>query len=93
MLIEHKSYSDSLVAFQLLRVMIRIWELELNQQSKIRKRASIRKKKVDPTENWTQAKLELDDEKQAPPQEESEPQKKLAFPQGDSMPLRVHEAK
>ena len=56
-LIEHKSYSDSLVAFQLLRYMIRIWELELKQHSKVRseKRKHRKKEKLDPKEDWIQA--------------------------------------
>jgi hypothetical protein len=37
-LIEHKSYIDYLVAFQILRYMVRIWELELKQQEAERKK-------------------------------------------------------
>jgi hypothetical protein len=37
-LIEHKSYTDYLVAFQILRYMVRIWELELKQQEAQRKK-------------------------------------------------------
>ena len=60
--IEHKSYSDSLVAFQLLRYMIRIWELELKHQSKHRKpkREQSKKEKEKKAGDWIQAKLEFD---------------------------------
>jgi len=37
LLFDHKSYVDPLVAFQLLRYMVRIWELSLKQQSEQRK--------------------------------------------------------
>lgn len=81
-LIEHKSYSDSLVAFQLLRYMIRIWELELNQQSKSRKGKRQQKKKEEKKGDWIQGELEFRTSKQEQPQEEtpkSEPQSKLAL--------------
>ena len=81
-LIEHKSYSDSLVAFQLLRYMIRIWELELNQQSKSRKGKRQQKKKEEKKVYWIQGELEFRTAKQEQPQEEtpkSEPQSKLAL--------------
>ena len=95
-LIEHKSYSDSLVAFQLLRYMIRIWELELKQQSKSRKPKKEKEKEktarvpLGKEGEWIQAKLEFgekEEQEQATPseeQEESQEQKKLAFPQGDT---------
>jgi len=44
LLFDHKSYVDPLVAFQLLRYMVRIWELSLKQQSKQRKPQPRRKK-------------------------------------------------
>lgn len=37
LLFEHKSYQDPLVAFQVLKYMIRIWELFLRQQKKAKK--------------------------------------------------------
>lgn len=83
-LIEHKSYSDSLVAFQLLRYMIRIWELELKQHSTVRSsmRKHRKKKKLDPKEDWIQAKLELGVSEQEQPSsetQESQPQKTLTL--------------
>ena len=92
-LIEHKSYSDSLVAFQLLRYMIRIWELELKQQSKSRKPKKEKKEKEKKEGEWIQAKLEFgekEEQEQATPseeQEESQERKKLTFPQGDASSL------
>ena len=81
-LIEHKSYSDSLVAFQLLRYMIRIWELELKQQSKNRKPKRVQKKEKEEGD-WIQAKLEFDpkeeQEQASEEQKESQEQKKLAL--------------
>jgi len=44
LLFDHKSYVDPLVAFQLLRYMMRIWELSLKQQSEQRKPQPRRKK-------------------------------------------------
>jgi len=44
LLFDHKSYVDPLVAFQLLRYMVRIWELSLKQQNEQRKSQPRRQK-------------------------------------------------
>jgi len=40
-LFEHKSYPDKLVAFQLLKYMVRIWEKEIKNNKKLKKMPSI----------------------------------------------------
>ncbi len=43
LLFDHKSYADSLVSFQLLRYMVRVWDLWLKQERKKRKGKSSQK--------------------------------------------------
>ncbi len=70
-LIEHKSYSDYLVAFQLLRYMVRIWELELKQQEIERKKERKEKKQ--------QEKKKKKDKKDKKQKKESVQQEKLTL--------------
>jgi len=53
-LIEHKSYIDYLVAFQILRYMVRIWELELKQQEAERKKERKERKEKEKKEKKQQ---------------------------------------